>query len=214
MGVNSILADKPRLDDKLLATSSSMDSVEGYAAGQASRVAWVADALAEKFNLAPRDRQFLEQAALLHDIGEVTMNREYLRSARTLTATERLDLERHPVIGEQDIAKLDLPKSVQLIVRWHHEWWNGTGYPDGLEGEQIPLAARILRVADTYCSLTADRPWRQAMTDEAARRELTEWAGIEFDPAIVLAFRDVRMMQEAAPRASEPVSNEIFSTYR
>jgi HD-GYP domain-containing protein (c-di-GMP phosphodiesterase class II) len=207
--VNSIFADRPA--DKLLDASWSMDEIEGYARGQASRVAWAADALAEKFNLAARDRHLLEQAALLHDIGEVTMNREYLRANRALTAAERLDLERHPVIGEQDVAKLDLPKSVQLIVRWHHEWWNGSGYPDGLEGEQIPVAARILRVADAYCSLTADRPWRRAMSDEAARTHLAEWAAIEFDPAVVMAFRDVRMMAEAEEPQLE--SQPIFSTY-
>ncbi|MBP7377923.1 MAG: HD domain-containing protein, partial [Pyrinomonadaceae bacterium] len=75
-----------------------------------------------------------------------------------------------------------------LIVRWHHEWWNGSGYPDGLEGEQIPLAARILRVADTYSALVADRPFRGALTDENARKYLIEWAAIEFDPTVVKAF--------------------------
>src|SRR5436305_6928934 len=110
-----------------------MDEFEGYAAGQANRVAWVADALAEKFGVASRDREFLEQAALLHDLGEMRMRRDYIPADRPLSPQERLDLERHPVIGEQEIAKLELPKSTQLIVRWHHEWWNGAGYPDHLE---------------------------------------------------------------------------------
>ena len=189
-----------------------MDDFEGYAAGQASRVAWVADALAEKFGLARRDRDSLEQAALLHDIGEMAMGRDYIRSARKLNPHERLDLERHPVIGEQEIAKLDLPKSVQLIVRWHHEWWNGAGYPDRLESEQIPQSARILRVADAYCSLTADRPWRKAMSDEEARRHLAEWAALEFDPAIVMAFRDIQM-PHAAPEPQPVESAPIFSSY-
>jgi HD-GYP domain-containing protein (c-di-GMP phosphodiesterase class II) len=92
------------------------------------------------------------------------------------------------VIGEQETAKLNLPRGVQLLVRWHHEWWNGSGYPDGLVAEQIPLAARILRVADTYASLTSARPFRPAMTDDDARRRLVEWAAIEFDPTIVKAF--------------------------
>src|SRR6478672_3638740 len=102
-----------------------MDEFEGYAAGQASRVAWVADALSEKLGVAGRDREFLDQAALLHDLGEMRMARDYIGAYRELSASERLDLERHPVIGEQEIAKLELPKSTQLIVRWHHEWWNG-----------------------------------------------------------------------------------------
>ena len=199
-------------DDKVLDLARSMDEFEGYAAGQASRVAWVADALGEKFGLARRDRDFLEQAALLHDIGEMRMGRDYIRANRELTPHEQLDLERHPVIGEQEIAKLDLPKSTQLIVRWHHEWWNGAGYPDCLEAEQIPLSARILRVADAYCSLTADRPWRKAMTDPEARRHLAEWAALEFDPAIVIAFRDIHLPQ-AAPISAVEESAPIFSSY-
>jgi len=197
--VNSIFGEKTAADDLLLRSAAAMDEFEGYATGQANRVAWIADALGQAFNLASRDRAFLQQAALLHDIGEVTMNREYIAANRPLSASEILDLERHPVIGEQEIAKLGLPRDVQLIVRWHHEWWNGSGYPDGLEGEQIPLAARILRVADTYASLTTERPYRAAVSDEEARNYLTLWAAIEFDPSIVMAFRNVKMLSETKP---------------
>jgi HD-GYP domain-containing protein (c-di-GMP phosphodiesterase class II) len=207
----------PLDEDKILELATAMDEFEGYRAGQANRVAWASDALAEKLGLARRDREFLEQAGLLHDIGEVRMGRDYLRSDRGLTEHERLDLERHPVIGEQEIAKLELPKSTQLIVRWHHEWWNGSGYPDRLEGEQIPLSARILRVADAYCSLTADRPWRKAMSDTEARRHLAEWTAIEFDPAIVMAFRDIHLPRAAERTNAERTEEEsaaIFSSYR
>ena len=188
-----------------------MDQFEGYAAGQANRVAWLADELAEKLGLAGRDREFLEQASLLHDIGEMRMGRDYIRATRELTTDERLDLERHPVIGEQEIAKMDLPKSTQLIVRWHHEWWNGSGYPDRIEAEQIPLSARILRVADAYASLTADRPWRKALTDAEARRHMNEWAALEFDPAIVMIFREIHLPQAASVSDAE-TSAPIFSS--
>ena len=133
-------------------------------------------------------RFILQQAALVHDLGELKMNREYIKSSHILTTEERLDLQRHPVIGEQEAAKLGLPRGVQLLVRWHHEWWNGGGYPDGLVGDQIPLAARILRVADTYSALVSTRPTRAAWPHMEARKYLVEWAGIEFDPAIVKAF--------------------------
>ncbi len=208
----SFLGESSRKEDKLLDIARSMDEFEGYPAGQASRIAWVADALGEKFGLAARDSEFLEQGSLLHDIGEMRMGRDYIVSRRELTASERIDLERHPVIGEQEIAKLELPKSTQLIVRWHHEWWNGGGYPDRLEGEQIPLSARILRVADAYCALTADRPWRKALTEDEARRHLREWAAIEFDPAIVLAFRDV-VLPQAAPAMQLEGPTPTFSTF-
>lgn len=198
--MNSIFGEKTAADDPLLRSAAAIDEFERYPQGQANRVAWISDALGEVFNLASRDRAFLQQAALLHDIGELRMNREYIGANRPLDASEVLDMQRHPVIGEQEIAKLGLPRGVQLIVRWHHEWWNGTGYPDGLEGEQIPLAARILRVADTYCALTTERPYRTAISDEEARKYLTLWAAIEFDPAIVMAFRNVKILNESQPQ--------------
>jgi HD-GYP domain-containing protein (c-di-GMP phosphodiesterase class II) len=198
--VNSILAERTDTDEKTLTISARMDEFEGYASAHGRRIAAIADVLGASFNLASRDRFFLQQAAFLHDIGEMTMNREYIGANRVLTATERIDLERHPVIGEQDVAKLGLPRGVQLIVRWHHEWWNGSGYPDGLEGEQIPLAARILRAADTYTALTAGRPFRAARTANDAKQYLIEWAGIEFDPTVVRAF--LKAAESAASRTA------------
>ena len=186
--MESILAERPQFDEKLLDASGNMDGFEAYTGPHGSRITEIADSIGAAFNLASRDRFFLQQTALVHDIGEVVMNRDYICSTRTLSASERIDLQRHPVIGEQETAKLSLPRAVQLIVRWHHEWWNGSGYPDMLESEQIPLAARILRLADTYAALTVARPFRAAMTTGDARKYISEWAGIEFDPAVAKAF--------------------------
>ena len=124
------------------------------------------------------------------------MKRDYIRTNRILSVDERVDLQRHPVIGEQETAKLGLPRGVQLIVRWHHEWWNGAGYPDGLEAGQIPLAARILRVADTFAALTGGRPFRAAMTTENARKFMAEWAAIEFDPIVVKTVLAINVSEE------------------
>ena len=205
MTVTSILAESTVTDEKLLRISDQMDEFEGYTSVHGRRIAAIADTLAASFNLASRDRFFLQQAALIHDIGEMSMKRDYIRAPRTLTDVERIDLQRHPVIGEQEAAKLGLPRGVQLIVRWHHEWWNGGGYPDGLEAEETPLAARILRVSDAYGSLTAGRPFRAAWPDNVAKKYLVEWAGIEFDPVVVKAF--LAAAQEAArvEQAAEPV---------
>ena len=186
--MQGIFAEAPQFDEKVLRISPRMDAFEGYRDAHGQRIAEIADRLAAAFNLASRDRFFLQQAALVHDIGEMIMNRSYIRSQRVLSVEERLDLQRHPVIGEQETAKMGLPRGVQLLVRWHHEWWNGTGYPDGLAGEQIPLAARILRVADTYAAVTSPRPFRPALTEQNARKHLMDWAAIEFDPVIVKAF--------------------------
>lgn len=197
--MESILADRTENDGKLLRISAEIDEFEGYNSPHGKRIAAIADALGVAFNLASRDRFFMQQAALLHDIGEMTMNREYIKAARELTDNEEFDLQRHPVIGEQEISKLGLPRGVQLIVRWHHEWWNGSGYPDGIEAEQIPLAARILRVSDTYAALTAARPYRAARTAEEAKTYLIEWAGIEFDPMVVKAFLEAARQAQTRP---------------
>ena len=195
--MESILAERTDAEDKLLRISARMDDFERYAAGHAVRMATIADSLGAAFNLASRDRFFLKQAALIHDIGEMSMNREYIHVSRDLSASELLDLQRHPVIGEQDAAKLGMPRGVQLTIRWHHEWWNGSGYPDGLEGDQTPLAARILRVADTFASMTAARPFRQAIPAAEAKKYLVEWAGIEFDPTVVKAFVAISPAEQA-----------------
>ena len=186
--MQSIISEKPRFDEKLISIAADADAFEGYSAGHSVRIAEIVDSLGLVFNFEPHDRLLLQQAALVRNIGEMQMNRDYIRSGRVLSSEERLDLQRHPVIGEQAAAKMGLSRGVQLIVRWHHEWWNGSGYPDGIEGDQIPLAARILRVADTYAALTNDRPFRSALTDDNARKYLVEWAAIEFDPTVVKAF--------------------------
>lgn len=209
--MESIFAEKPQADEKLLRISSKTDQFECYAAPHGRQIAAISDALAAAFNLASRDRLILQQASLIHDVGEAAMNRDYIRTSFGLTAGERIDLQRHPVIGEQEAAKLGLSRGVQLVVRWHHEWWNGCGYPDGIENEQIPVAARILRLADTYSSLTSARPFRAAMPVDVARKYLAEWAGIEFDPSVVKAFLSLKPAEETlSPTiAPEPVDGEL-----
>ena len=199
--MQSILAEKPKFDVKLIELSSRSDVFEGYSSGHSQQIAEIVDSLGLVFNFEPHDRLLLQQAALVRNVGEMQMNRDYIRKGGVLSSEERLDLQRHPVIGEQAAAKMGLSRGVQLIVRWHHEWWNGSGYPDGLEGEHIPLAARILRVADTYLALTSDRPFRAALSEDAAKRYLVEWAAIEFDPSVVKAFL-------ALPTAVETVTED------
>ncbi|MCA1555304.1 MAG: HD domain-containing protein [Acidobacteria bacterium] len=168
--------------------ATAADEFEGYAHPHAERIAALCSELAKLFGLGRADRASLRLAALAHDFGEMAMKRDYIRRATPLTFDERLDLARHPVIGEQEAARAGADRGAQLLVRWHHEWWDGTGYPDALRREQIPLAARILRVADAYAALTDARPFRSALVEEQARWHLAEWAGLEFDPNIVRAF--------------------------
>ena len=204
------LADTERaVSDQLLAQAHAADEWEGYRNPHATRIVAVADALAQSFHLAPQDRAALRLAALAHDFGILAMRRDYIRRSGPLSLEEQLDLARHPIIGEQEAARLGTPRAVQLIVRWHHEAWNGMGYPDMLQREQIPLAARILRVADSYVALTDHRPYRPARTERDALRLLIEGAGLEFDPMVVQALvalgdlTELRSHARPAPPAPE-----------
>ena len=186
----------PATDSELLNLALIVDEFEGYESPHASRIADLSVETAKHFNFASHDLRSLYRSALVHDLGKLMMNRDYIQADRLLTEEEKIDLQRHPVIGEQEAAKRGLSRAVQLLVRWHHEWWNGSGYPDGLENEQIPLAARILRVVDTYVALTEIRPYSIPISDSEAKRYLTEWAGIEFDPKVVKIFLSLDKLSE------------------
>lgn len=181
--------------------AKTADRFERYDHPHAQRVAIIADEIAMMFHMARHDRGSLHAAALLHDLGEVAMERDYIQASRPLTIEERIDLSRHPVIGEREASRVGADRAAQLLVRWHHEWWNGAGYPDALRREEIPLAARILRVADTYAALTDARPFRAAWSESEARREIEDGAGIEFDPAVVKMFLSMDPLPEMASYA-------------
>jgi HD-GYP domain-containing protein (c-di-GMP phosphodiesterase class II) len=191
-----------------LQLAAAADRFERYANPHATRIAAIAHELAQTFHIAPQDRKLIRIAAYMHDLGEVAMEREYIDRAGSLTGEERIDLARHPVIGEQEAARASADRPVQLLVRWHHEWWNGCGYPDALRQNEIPLAARILRVADSYAALTDARPFRPAMSEEKARELLIERAAIEFDPAVVTAFLSLSPLDElrSFAKTEEPVT--------
>jgi HD-GYP domain-containing protein (c-di-GMP phosphodiesterase class II) len=184
---NNDLIDK-NAAEAFVQLATTADRFERYDNTHAQRIAAIADEVAKTFHLAKHDRGSLRSAALLHDIGEVAMERDYIQRSDPLIDEERLDLARHPVIGEREASRVGADRAAQLLVRWHHEWWNGSGYPDALRREEIPLAARILRLADSYAALTDARPFRPALSTKDARREISDRAGIEFDPAVVKAF--------------------------
>jgi len=198
--------------EAFLQLAAAADSFEQYANPHATRVAAIAGALARGFHMARQDRSSLQTAALLHDLGEVAMERDYIQRQGALIDEELIDLARHPVIGEKEAARAGADRPAQLLVRWHHEWWNGSGYPDALRREEIPLAARILRIADSYAALTDARPYRPALTVEMANYVIVERAGIEFDPAVVIAFLSLPPMielQTYAKRDDSALWNEL-----
>lgn len=191
--------------------AKTSDRFEQYEHPHAIRIATIADEIAKLFHLARHDRGSLRVACLLHDLGEVVMERDYIQSSGPLSSDDRIDLSRHPVIGERESSRAGADRAAQLLVRWHHEWWNGLGYPDALRREEIPLAARILRVADSYAAMTDARPYRPAMTVELARREITKRAGIEFDPTVVRALLSLELLQELESYAKDATEATLTS---
>ena len=179
------------------------DEFEGYPNAHATRIAAIADQLARAFSLGARDRFSLRVAALAHDLGEIVMDRDYIRRQGPLSEDERVDLARHPLFSEREAGVAGADRGAQLLVRWHHEWWNGSGYPDGLRFEQIPLGARILRVADAYASLTDARPFREPFSEQQAREHILEWTGLEFDPRVVRALLAIEPFKELKGYALE-----------
>lgn len=194
--IETIDADQVATIEIFRDLAAETDQFEQYANPHAVRVAAIADQIGRAFSLGGRDRFSLRVAALAHDLGEAAMARDYIHRNGPLSDDERVDLARHPVLGEHAASEAGADRGAQLLVRWHHEWWNGGGYPDGLRFEQIPLGARILRVADAYAALTDERPFRPAYSEKQAREHLLEWIGLEFDPGVVRALLSLEPFDE------------------
>jgi HD domain len=153
-----------------------------------SEVADAVSAVAEKLDLDPRRREELIFASLLHDVGKIGVSEEILLKPSSLTTEEFGEVKRHPALGAQLIEKVPALEPIAPAIRHHHERFDGAGYPEKLEGTDIPLEARILAVADSYAAMIEERPYSPAMTEEDACRELERCAGTQFDPAVVAAF--------------------------
>ena len=169
--------------------ATAIDAKDDVTHGHIRRVQGAAVALAKE--LAITDVQLMkaiEAAALLHDTGKIAVPEHILNKPGKLTAAEFEKMKLHAPIGAEILSAIDFPYPVVPIVRHHHENWDGTGYPDGIKGENIPIGARILSVVDCYDALTSDRPYRQAMTDEAALEILVARRGTMYDPLIVDTF--------------------------
>ncbi len=173
------------------ALAQVLEARDSYTHGHSERVARYAKAVGEIMGLDRKTLQVLEQASLLHDIGKIGVRDAVLHKPGALDKEERLAIERHPTIGDDILHPVVFLREALEIVRHHHEHWDGTGYPAGLRGEEIPLVARIVAVADAYDAMTSDRPYRRAMAARDALAEIRAKAGIQFDPAVVEAFSKV-----------------------
>lgn len=174
------------------------------------RVAKLSVALAKELGLSQEQIANIELSSLVHDIGKIGIPNEILNKPGKLSAEERGQMEAHPVIGYEMLRHYKQFRKGLGIVRWHHERWDGAGYPDGIPDLQVPLEARIVCIADAFEAMTADRPYRRAMSFDIAFSRLEESAGTQFDPHMVPLFRAaVANAGESAPAPVE--SSELPS---
>jgi putative nucleotidyltransferase with HDIG domain len=168
--------------------AETIEAQHEFMRGHAQRTSFYAGLLCDRLCLAVREHEHVRMAGFLHDVGKIGVPSELLARPAALDPQERRAIERHPVIGVGLVEPLGLPAEVSMAIRHHHEWWDGRGYPDGLYGGQIPLAARIVSIADAYDAMTSDRPYRRALAQEVAVEELRRFSGVQFDPVLVKEF--------------------------
>jgi putative nucleotidyltransferase with HDIG domain len=171
------------------ALARAIDARDPYTYGHSARVARLSFEIADEMGLPPDQLIALSRAALLHDIGKIGVEDRVLRKPGPLDPRETAAMREHPVIGYEMLKGLHFLESSLDGVRHHHEHWDGSGYPDGVKGEDIPLAVRILTVADALDALTSDRPYRVAMSFPDAVRRIEAGTGNQFDPAVIRALR-------------------------
>ena len=178
----------------ITALASAIDARDSYTHGHSHRVTEYAVVIAEALDLSPAEVDIIRNASILHDVGKIGIKEDILKKPGRLTEDERKEMEYHPFIGTKILQSVKLLEPVLPLVYHHHEWVDGSGYPDGLKGEDIPLGARIIAVADAFESMTSDRPYRKALPLDEAFAELRHCSGKQFDSEIVQVF--MKLAQE------------------
>ncbi|HYN85309.1 MAG TPA: HD domain-containing phosphohydrolase [Pyrinomonadaceae bacterium] len=193
---NKRLAERLRATTRAVirAISDTLEAKDHHVYGHARRVSGYSVAIGRRMRLSGGRLERLSLAALMHDVGKVATPDAILLKSAALTDEERATVRLHAVRGARLLAAVPEMEDVASAVRHHHEDFDGGGYPDGLDGERIPLASRIIRVADAYDAMTSPRPFRGALSHEEATEQLTKGAGTEFDPEVVAAFRELKAL--------------------
>ena len=179
------------------ALAQAVDKRDPYTSQHSVKVKTISVEIGRAMRLGDADIEALEWGGLLHDVGKIGVPDAVLLKAERLNKDERMIMNSHPVLGAEIIAPVEKLAPELPIIRHHHEWYNGSGYPDRLMGDEIPLLARILHVADAFEAMTAARPYRMTpLTAEQALGELRKFAGIQFDPVVVDAFVRTPFVQD------------------
>jgi putative nucleotidyltransferase with HDIG domain len=171
------------------ALASAVDARDTWTSGHSTKVQEIAVVIAKEMRVSAALLEAIEWGGLLHDVGKIGVRDAILLKEDRLTREERIEMNAHPEIGARIAGEVKQLGPEVPIIRHHHEWFNGSGYPDRLEGESIPLGARILHVADAFEAMTSPRPYRpKPLTPDAALREIRKFTGVQFDPRVVEAF--------------------------
>jgi HD-GYP domain-containing protein (c-di-GMP phosphodiesterase class II) len=188
----------------LVVLANTIDKRDTYTYQHSARVADYVGHIAARLNLPAEEIDLIVSAAHVHDLGKIAIDNRILFKEGPLTDEERQQVNLHPAAGAELAGQFSLYGEGADIIRHHHERWNGTGYPDGLAGEAIPLGARIIAVADVYDAMTSDRPYRRALSHEVALSELIRGSGTQFDARVLEAF----LAPEAGPASATVPSGE------
>ena len=182
--------------EALNALAASIDAKDPYTSGHSQSVAKLAEDLADMLQLSPAHKNQLRLAAILHDVGKIGVVDKVLLKEGKLDEDEKLIMRMHPILGARILQPIKAFRQILNVVLHHHEWYDGSGYPDGLAGQNIPLHARIVSVCDAYHAMTSTRPYRQRRTPDFALAQLEAGKGSQFDPILVDYF--IQMMRKRA----------------
>ena len=187
-----------RLTDQLEHTESvifmlaqAVEAKDSYTEGHLRRLRAYGEQLAIAYGLGYDDVRAVRYGGILHDIGKIGVSEAILHKPGPLTSEEMAQMKLHPDIGARIVSQMRFAHDVAPIIRWHHEYWDGSGYPNGLCGEEIPIGARIITIVDAYDAMTTDRPYRMALSGEETLRRLREGRGTQFDPHMLDIFLDL-----------------------
>ena len=176
----------------------TLEEKDPYTSGHSERVCYYSDLISKRLSLPPKERNELQIASYLHDIGKIGISNRFINKKGTLTPTDWAIIKQHTKKSIELLVPLNLSQNILTYIQHHHERFDGTGYPDGLMGDQIPLGARVITISDSYDSMTSDRPYRSPLSNGEAKKEMLKCSGKQFDPHLVNVFLDVlKEMEEA-----------------
>jgi response regulator RpfG family c-di-GMP phosphodiesterase len=169
----------------------TLEEKDPYTSGHSERVCYYSDFLSKRLSLPPKERSELQIASYLHDIGKIGISNRFINKKGILSPTDWAIIKQHTKKSIELLVPLNLSPNIISYIQHHHERFDGTGYPDGLAGDQIPLGARIIAISDSYDSMTSDRPYRKPLSNGEAKNEVLKCSGKQFDPHLVSIFLDV-----------------------